>query len=184
LPISEIAAVARREVERASRGEMVIFARDVVAEIARPMPPQLASLDGMPPVLFGRGDWRPEDDLAIGIVGSRRATPYGIRQAVRFAEAFARRGVTVVSGLARGIDGAAQRSAIDAGGRTIAVLGAGLGRIYPPEHRGLAERIAASGRGVVLTEHPWDAPPRAYHFPQRNRVISALSRVVLVVEAG
>jgi len=145
-------------------------------------PENLRNLPSMPLVLFSRGTILEEDCLAVGIVGSRRPTPYGLRQAERFAGRLAALGITVVSGLARGIDAAAHLSALEAGGRTLAVLGSGLGRIYPRENQDLARRI--TGAGAVVSEFPWDAPPRQFHFPHRNRILSGLSRAILVIEAG
>lgn len=144
-------------------------------------PARLEEIVDPPAVLYSRGEVLPSDALAIAIVGSRHATRYGLRQAERLAASCARAGLTVVSGLARGIDAAAHRGALAAGGRTIAVLGSGLLKIYPPEHVGLAEEIAASG--AVLSESPPQSPPLPGAFPQRNRVISGLSLGVIVVEA-
>lgn len=145
-------------------------------------PASLESLPDTPPILFVRGAVLPSDRLAIGIVGTRHATRYGLEEAARFARELARAGVTVVSGMARGIDAAAHRGAIEGGGRTIAVLGGGLGEIYPPEHAGLCEEIVAAG--AVISEYAPDARPRGPMFPQRNRLISGLSLGVLVVEAA
>ena len=147
-------------------------------------PVALRDLPQMPLVLFSLGRLDEGDGRAVGIVGTRRPSPYGLRQARRFAARLAGWEVTVVSGLARGIDGTAQEAALAVGGRTVAVLGSGLGRIYPPEHRGLAERIVSRDLGAVVSEFPFDTPPRSYHFPQRNRVLSGLSLTLLVVEAG
>jgi DNA processing protein len=171
------AAKARDELERVLRGGAAIHFRDGPG-----WPQSLAGLPEMPFLLYGRGSVLPGDSLAVGVVGSRRPSPHGIRQAERFGDGLARLGITVVSGLARGVDAAAHQAALAAGGRTIAVLGSGLGRIYPQEHRELACRISRSG--AVVSEFPWDAPPRQFHFPHRNRILSGLSRGVLVVEAG
>src|SRR5207247_2643174 len=114
--------------------------------------------------------------------GSRSCTSYGRRIAERIGHDLARAGWTVVSGLARGIDGAAHRGALQAGGRTLAVLAGGLSRIYPPEHQDLAAEVAASG--ALLTEAPMRMEPMAALFPQRNRIISGLSRAVVIVEAA
>lgn len=147
-------------------------------------PAALRELPDMPLLLFSLGRIKAEDSRSIGIVGSRKPTPYSLRQAARFAGELAEMGATVVSGLARGVDACAHRSAIDSGGRTIAVLGSGLGRIYPAENQALANRLLEEDSGAVLSEFPYSMPPRTYHFPQRNRLISALSRTLLVIQAG
>jgi DNA processing protein len=118
--------------------------------------------------------------VAVAVVGSRRATPYGLRVAEGLGASLAEGGVTVVSGMARGIDSAAHRGALEAGGRTLAVLGSGLDRIYPRENEALAEAIA--GGGAVISEFPLGTPPEAGHFPRRNRVVSGLCQAVVVVE--
>ncbi|NLM37410.1 MAG: DNA-protecting protein DprA [Firmicutes bacterium] len=135
-----------------------------------------------PPVLYYKGEFKPSDQLAVAIVGSRRATPRGLNTARELAADLAAQGVTIVSGLARGIDSAAHRGALQVeGGRTIAVLGSGLDQVYPPENAGLMQAIAE--RGVVCSEFPLGTPPYAANFPARNRVISGLSLAVTVVEA-
>jgi DNA processing protein len=135
----------------------------------------------MPPELWLRGTLRPDDALAIAIVGTRRASPSGLAAAERLAFDLATRGVTIVSGLARGIDTAAHRGALDAGARTIAVLGAGLDVIYPPENRELARTIAH--RGALISQFPPGMPPLAHNFPARNRTLAGLALGVVVVEA-
>lgn len=145
-------------------------------------PKPLAEIHGPPPLLYVRGALLPKDANAVAVVGSRHPTPYGKRIAERLAGDLARAGVTIVSGLARGIDAAAHRGALQAGGRTLAVLAGGLARIYPPEHKGLAEEVAA--RGAVLSEALMDQEPLAALFPGRNRIISGLSRGVVLVEAA
>jgi DNA processing protein len=144
-------------------------------------PSLLNELPDAPPILFARGTFLPQDQLAVAIVGTRHATSYGLKQAYRFATELAQAGVTIVSGLARGIDAAAHRGAIDGGGRTLAVLGSGMANLYPPEHKELAESIRE--HGVVISEYAPDAKPRSGMFPQRNRLISGLSLATFVVEA-
>jgi len=145
-------------------------------------PGLLARIDDPPQLLFVRGDLQPCDSLAVAIVGARHATAYGKRVAAQLAGGLARAGYTVVSGLARGIDAAAHRGALDAGGRTIAVLGTGVLNIYPVEHADLAAEII--GRGAVVSEAPPFAEPHPGAFPQRNRIVSGLSLGTIVVEAA
>jgi DNA processing protein len=146
-------------------------------------PPNLLLSFDPPPLLWVKGALLPGDRLAVAVVGSRRATPYGAVQSARFARGLAAAGVTVVSGLARGVDTAAHRGALEAtGGRTVAVLGSGHARPYPAENAGLLDACAA--RGAVISEFPLDAPPLPHHFPLRNRVIAALGLGTVVVEAG
>ncbi len=145
-------------------------------------PSMLAETCDPPPVLYCRGELLPQDELAVGIVGSRRCTLYGRQTAERLAGALARAGMTVISGLARGIDAAAHRGALAAGGRTLAVCATGLASLYPPEHRDLAKEIVAAG--AVLSESPLDRGPSRGIFPQRNRIISGLSLGVIIVEAS
>jgi DNA processing protein len=141
----------------------------------------LDRIDDPPSVLFLRGEILPQDALAIAIVGTRHATKYGLDQAKRLAGSLARAGFTIVSGLARGIDAAAHRGALKAGGRTLAVLGSGVLNIYPPEHEQLAEEVAASG--CVISESPPLFKPLSGSFPQRNRIISGLSLGTIIIEA-
>lgn len=145
-------------------------------------PEPLGQIPDPPTVLYVQGTIEPADGVAVGIVGSRHCTAYGRQQAHRLAAGLARAGVTVVSGLARGIDAAAHQGALEANGRTLAVLATGLLKMYPPEHVDLATSI--HGQGAVLTESPLDRSPLPGLFPQRNRIISGLSRGVIIVEAG
>ena len=144
-------------------------------------PPLLGQIYDPPAFLWMRGTLTPADDLAVAIVGTRRATEYGRRVAYEFAAGLAERGVTVVSGLAYGIDAAAHRGALEAGGRTLAVLGSGVDRIYPSRHARLAAQIAE--QGAILSEYPLGTAPDATNFPRRNRIVSGLARGTLVAEA-
>jgi DNA processing protein len=145
-------------------------------------PSALAAIPQAPPVLYVRGEVRAADARAVALVGTRHPTAQGRKVAQRLAEGLARAGVVVVSGLARGIDGVAHQGALTGGGRTIAVLAGGLARLYPPEHRGLAERVV--GAGALVCESPMLQEPVAGLFPARNRIISGLSRVVVIVQAA
>ncbi|MCE9533430.1 MAG: DNA-processing protein DprA [Planctomycetes bacterium] len=145
-------------------------------------PKPLSSIDDSPYMLYVRGEIRPTDANAVAIVGSRQCTPYGKRMAEKFASGLVRAGFTVVSGLARGIDGAAHQGALSAGGRTIAVLAGGLSAIYPPEHDELAKAVEASG--ALVSETPMGMQPLRGMFHARNRLISGLSRAVVVIEAN
>ena len=144
-------------------------------------PRNLAEISDAPNLLYARGSLQPRDDLAVAIVGSRRCTHYGKQQAEKIAKALAMAGITVVSGLARGIDAAAHRGALAAGGRTIAVLATGLLNIYPPEHVDLAKDVADSG--AIVCEMKLNQHPSPGLFPQRNRIISGLSLGVIIIEA-
>ncbi len=145
-------------------------------------PRLLEEIHDPPKILYARGALTPADGIAVALVGSRRSTPYGVRVAERLGASLARVGVTVVSGLARGIDAAAHRGALKAGGRTIAVLANGLSQVYPPEHAELADEI--TDKGALLSEMSVRQDPRAGLFPQRNRIISGLSLGVVVIEAA
>jgi len=144
-------------------------------------PHPLREIPDPPRILYWQGSYEPRDQIAVALVGARHCTPYGLRIAERLATSLARVGITVVSGLARGIDAAAHRGALKVGGRTIGVMANGLGQIYPPEHEELARQVACSG--AVVSEMPMGQGPLAGLFPQRNRIISGLSLGVVVVEA-
>ena len=145
-------------------------------------PERLRQVYAPPAVLYLRGGFAPADELAVAVVGTRRATMYGREATEVLVAELVANSITIVSGLARGIDTVAHRAALQAGGRTIAVLGSGLDQIYPYENKRLAEEIAE--RGVLLTEYPLGTKPDAANFPPRNRVISGLSLGTIVVEAG
>jgi len=145
-------------------------------------PRLLHEIHNPPGVLFVRGELLPEDAISIAIVGTRHASHYGRTQAERLASELSRAGFTIVSGLARGIDGEAHRGTLKAGGRTVAVLGSGVLNIYPPEHNELAAEIAE--RGAVISESPCFSPPMSGAFPQRNRLITGMTLGVIVVEAA
>jgi len=155
---------------------------DILTENHPSYPRLLKEIHDPPGVLFIRGELKPQDAMAIGIVGTRHATPYGLRQAERLAGSLSRAGFTIISGLARGIDAAAHRGALAAGGRTIAVLASGVMNIYPPEHDKLAAEVAA--QGALVSEAPPHMEPLSGTFPQRNRLISGLALGVIIVEAA
>lgn len=145
-------------------------------------PTRLCHIPDPPTVLRVRGGSLVDGGLCIAVVGTRRCSPYGLRQAARFSSALVGAGITVVSGGARGIDAQVHRSAIKSGGRTVVVMGSGLGQVYPPEHGDLFEDVVESG-GVLVSEYEHDKPPRPGQFPRRNRIVSGLSIGVLVIEA-
>jgi DNA processing protein len=145
-------------------------------------PRRLRDIYDPPALLYVRGELRKEDELAISIVGSRKTSPYGRWVTEKISQDLARHGVTIVSGMARGIDGLAHGGAISGGGRTIAVLGCGVDVIYPAENRNLFKKI--TDHGAVLSEFPMGSPPEGGHFPKRNRIISGLSIGVVVVQAS
>jgi DNA processing protein len=143
-------------------------------------PAALKAIDDSPPVLYVRGELTVPDALAIAVVGTRRPTPYGRQVAEEFSHQLASNHITVVSGLARGIDAVAHRAALQAGGRTIAVMACGLDIVYPPEHAKLAREVCDAG--ALISEQPLGTQPRGDFFPRRNRILSGLSLGVLVVE--
>lgn len=171
------AADVEAEVALATRHGVRILCREDEA-----YPPGLRQLPDAPICLYVKGRLDPHDAVALGIVGSRRCTIYGREQARRFGYQLASRGLTVISGLARGIDGESHKGALEAGGRTIAILGNGLATVYPPEHAKLAEQIIDAG--ALLSELPMTTSPDSTNFLPRNRLIAGLSLGVLVVEAA
>lgn len=144
-------------------------------------PPALKTLADAPFLLYIRGDWTPRDNMSVALVGSRQCSPYGRAVTERLSADLARAGVTVVSGLARGIDTAAHAAALKNKGRTVGVLGSGLDDFYPPENKALSDKMAA--HGAVVSEFAMTMPPDRGHFPRRNRLIAGLSMAVVVVEA-
>ena len=155
---------------------------DILTAGSREYPAILNEIYDPPSVLFCAGELQPADEIAIAIVGSRHATQYGKKVTQQLARGLALAGVTIVSGLARGIDGVAHRAALEAGGRTIAVLGGGILNVYPAEHTDLADQIKSNG--AVVSEALPRVAPKSGCFPRRNRIISGLSLGVVVVEAG
>jgi DNA processing protein len=187
LPPEAIESIANRELHERAAAE-IDKVRKLNSEILvlddGVYPSLLRETYDPPVVLYVNGAWsecleRP----CVGIVGSRRCSTYGQNAAVMLARELAQRGVTIISGLARGIDAAAHRGALEAGGRTVAVMGTGLDRIYPRDHQTLAEEILQHN-GALVTQFPLDTPPVSENFPYRNRVISGLSLGVVVVEAA
>jgi len=174
---AELAPAIEREIEEIARLGLGVV---TLADEGYPRP--LRNLPTPPAVLYFLGDYQERDELAIAIVGTRRSTPYGRMVAERLARDLSGLGLTIVSGLALGIDTAAHRGALAAGGRTIAVLGSGFAKIYPRQNLKLVREIA-SGAGTVFSEFPLQAEPDRWNFPRRNRIISGLSRGVVVVEA-
>jgi DNA processing protein len=145
-------------------------------------PKLLAACPDPPAVLYIKGELKEQDQLSVAVVGTRNPTRYGSEQAYRLSYLLAQAGITVISGLARGIDGQAHRGALLAKGRTVAVLGCGLGMIYPPEHAELADQIVGQG-GAILSEYPMGFQPQAGNFPARNRIVAGMTLGTLVVEA-
>ena len=181
----KVIGALRRTSERAA-GEELRKAADAgvtVLHLGGPgYPPLLAEIPTAPRVLYVRGSLSQTDGSAVAMVGSRRCSTYGTRTAAALARSLARAGLTVVSGMALGIDAAAHRGALEAGGRTLAVTATGMNTVYPPQHRDLADEIAAAG--AIVTEFPMGQAPTRGLFPQRNRVIAGLSLGTILVEAG
>jgi DNA processing protein len=165
-----------KEIERSTQAGATI-----VPYAAARYPARLKTIADPPPFLYVKGELRDEDERAIAVVGSRSASEYGLRVTRDLCRGLASLGFTIVSGMARGIDAAAHEAAIDAGGRTVAVLGSGIDVIYPPEHEQLYQKI--SRQGAVVSELPVGTPPLSFNFPARNRLISGMAVGVVVVEA-
>lgn len=166
----------REELERLRQEQI-----QVITLLDDDYPSLLREIPAPPPVLFLKGGLLETDRRAVAVVGTRRVTSYGREMARQVARDLAAAGVTIVSGLARGVDGIAHQAALEAGGRTIALLGSGVRRIYPAEHRNLAERIKT--QGALISDFLPDAPPDGPNFPARNRLISGMSLGVIVIEA-
>ncbi len=161
---------------------LVNLGGEVITFVDSRFPAALRQIPYAPPFLYVKGSILPTDELAVAVVGTRKPSYYGRRVSCRLATDLCRQQVTIVSGLARGIDTAAHQAAVDFGGRTLAVLGCGLDIVYPPENKELYRLIPE--HGALISEFPLGAPPEARNFPIRNRIISGLSRGVVVVEAG
>lgn len=191
--LAETPRVGRESAERIVRSRASVsvdteiaacqeFGVQILCSADADYPPGLRQIPDRPIVLYVRGELRATDAIAVAIVGSRRCSIYGSEQARRFGELLAGAGFTIVSGLARGIDSFAQHGAVDAGGRSIAVLGCGLDHVYPPENQALAEKVLASG--AWLSELPIRTAVRAGNFPSRNRIIAGMTLGTLVIEAA
>jgi len=176
-PESSACRSLERELNAIERGRI-----EVRSVLDPTYPTRLKMVADPPPLLYITGALTEQDDLAVAIVGARRATAAGRAMTEELSHDLAGAGMTVVSGLARGVDAAAHRGALAAQGRTIAVLGCGIDQTYPPEHERLRRQIEE--RGAILSEVPMGAPPHSHHFPRRNRIISGLSLGVIVTEAA
>lgn len=167
---------AKKLIDQCRQHEILLISQDDIR-----YPPHLRRIPNPPAFLYIKGEWKVPDNFAVAVVGTRHATSYGLQQAERLGAELSQRGLTVVSGLAEGIDGAAHRGALSAGGRTLAVLGNGLLHLFPAAHGDLAKQVAA--HGALLSEYRPEQTPQRGMFPQRNRIISGLSLGVLVIEA-
>ena len=187
LPPEAVDSIIARELQSTAEAEIDAVKRlggDILLLDDGVYPSSLREIYDPPIVLYVKGAWSEcLDQPCIGVVGSRRCSTYGQNAALMLARDLAQRGVTVVSGFARGIDAAAHRGALEAGGRTVAVLGTGLDEIYPRDHAKLAAEILAHG-GALVTQFPLKTPPVSENFPYRNRIISGLSLGIVVVEAA
>src|SRR5688500_6485030 len=187
LPPEAVDTIIARELQSRADAEIQAVKRlggDILLLDDGVYPPSLREIYDPPIVLYVKGAWSDcLDQPCVGVVGSRRCSTYGQNSAIMLARDLAQRGVTVVSGFARGIDAAAHRGALDAGGRTVAVLGTGIDEVYPRDHKKLAAEILERG-GALVTQFPLSTPPVSENFPYRNRIISGLSLGVVVVEAA
>ena len=165
----------RRDLELVDKGSI-----DLISFSDERYPRNLLNIEDRPTLLYVKGTLTPEDTNSIAIVGTRQPSQYGKRMAAKMAAGLAEAGIVVVSGLARGIDTIAHQAALQKG-RTIAVIGSGLGKVYPPENRQLAETIAR--QGAVISEYPMATEPERQHFPQRNRIVSGMTRGSMLIEA-
>ncbi len=178
-----VASIVQRRAKISPEQEMERLARHGVRALTwhdPAYPPLLKEIYDLPPVLYVRGELTERDQVALAVVGTRRPTAYGRQAAEELTWGLARAGITIVSGLARGIDAIAHRSALEAGGRTIAVLACGLDLVYPPEHARLAREVME--RGALVSDYPLGTIPRADYFPRRNRIMAGIGLGVLVVE--
>jgi DNA processing protein len=181
-----VKAIAECREKISPDGELERLARSGVVALTwhdAQYPRRLKEIADAPPVLYCRGQLYPDDETSVAVVGTRRPTDYGYRVTAELCAELAARGVAVVSGLALGIDARAHKATLDAGGRTIAVLGNGLEMVYPRENQRLAERILGEG-GALVSEFPLGARPEASNFPRRNRIISGMTLGTLITEAG
>ncbi|PKB56652.1 MAG: DNA protecting protein DprA [SAR202 cluster bacterium Casp-Chloro-G1] len=178
-----VKGVLAKQRETTPEAEMERLAAAGVLAYPKPdprYPSRLREIPDAPPVIYLKGSWEPEDDWSVAVVGTRRATTYGREATMELVGQIAPHRVTIVSGLARGIDTVAHHAALDAGGRTIAVLANGLDTLYPPENRGLADRIVE--HGALISDYPLGTNPQANFFPRRNRILSGLALGTIVVE--
>ncbi len=178
------ASIKSHDYRKAAETEMAALLKSgarVVTLSDDDYPPLLKEIADPPPYLYLKGSI-PSARTAIAVVGSRRASDYGISTTTKMARELAQQGITIISGLAQGVDAAAHRAALQVSGATVGVLGCGIDLIYPPENRRLYQEMAE--KGAIISEFPVGTPPDAVNFPRRNRIISGLSRGVLVVEAA
>lgn len=173
----------RRELVQEEHRAAVAAGARLVTVFDDAYPENLRLIVNLPPFLYVLGDLRPEDARSVAVVGTRGASPEGLEKADRMAALLADRGVTIVSGMARGVDTAAHTAALDSGGRTVAVMGTGILDRYPKENADLADRIVTSGGALVSQFWP-NSPPRTYNFPMRNVVTSGISQGTVVIEAS